>query len=273
METFPGTFARLLALVDMFPHYFFGSTADLPIVGGSILNHDHFQGGKQVFPMEKSPAYASFNNKKYPGVSVQAVRWPMTCIRLTARDKEPMIGLAADLLAAWRRYDDPSYHIFSNTGGVPHNAITPIARRTEDGRYILHLVLRNNRTSDEHPLGIFHPHANLHHIKRENIGLIEVMGLFILPGRLRAELAAAAECLTGLRSLDEPAEDDPLHKHFPWVESLARVHGAALRPNDAARVLNEALCDKCVQVLEDAGVYKPYAGDAGLAAFMRGVCS
>lgn len=265
------TFSMLLEFVDLFPYYFIGSNADLPIVGGSILNHDHFQGGRCRFPMDRAPAYASYAHPAYPGVSVEPVRWPMTCLRLSSGDKDALIGLSDEILCAWRTYDDPSQEVLHATAGEAHNTLTPIAGK-ENGRYVLQLVLRNNRTTKEHPLGIFHPHADLHHIKRENIGLIEVMGLFILPGRLRGELDLLAGYLTGERNLMPPDADDPLAKHYLWIASLAQKHGTNLSQSAAERVLRDGLGQKCTRVLEDAGVFKAtQAGGAALERFLFAV--
>ncbi len=260
-------FALLLDLVEQIPHYFFGSNADLPIVGGSILTHDHFQGGQHVFPMDKAPAYAAYAHLEYPAVAVEAVRWPMTCVRLASRERDSLVSLADRLLTVWRAYDDASQDVLHETDGTPHNTITPIARKSEDGTYQLQLVLRNNRTTDEHPWGIFHPHEELHHIKRENIGLIEVMGLFILPGRLQNELAELEGVLTGDISLTEPDAQSPLAKHYPWMLELAKEHGNSLPQSAAQKVLRDALGMKCARVLEDAGVFK--ATEAGNLALNR----
>lgn len=268
MEISRRTFVKLLDFVDQFPHYFMGSNADLPIVGGSILNHDHFQGGRHVFPMDKAPAYASFVHAEFPSVRIEAVRWPMTCIRLSGEDKEPLIALADRLLTHWSTYDDPGQQVLHETDGTPHNTVTPIARRMEKG-YVLQMVLRNNRATHEHPLGIFHPHAELHHIKKENIGLIEVMGLFILPGRLLSEMEGLSGYLTGEKAMEKPAKGDPLAKHYEWVLALSESYGASLTQEEADRVLREALAKKCVQVLEDAGVFKATPeGDAALGRFL-----
>ena len=198
-----GTFERLLDFVEQFPHYFLGSNADLPIVGGSILSHDHFQGGSHRFPMDDAPARFALKAPA-PGVTAFVADWPMTCVVLEGPDRNTLVQLADDMLVAWRAWSDEENQILARTD-APHNTITSIARRT-DGGYRLSLVLRNNRTSPEHPLGIFHPHADLHHIKKENIGLIEVMGLFILPGRLLGELDGLKPFLTGERPVsDAPA--------------------------------------------------------------------
>ncbi|MDR0898313.1 MAG: UDP-glucose--hexose-1-phosphate uridylyltransferase [Oscillospiraceae bacterium] len=263
------TFALLLDFVDRFPDYFIGSNADLPIVGGSILNHDHFQGGLHHFPMDKAPAYASFTHPDYPSVAGACVRWPMSCLRLTGKDRDALIDFADKMLAAWRAYDDAAMGVLHQTDGTPHNTITPIARRLPDGQYQLQLVLRNNRTTDEHPLGIFHPHDDLHHIKRENIGLIEVMGLMVLPGRLRDELDGLAAFLTGERPLTPPNADDPLCKHYDWVCELAAREGTALPRSAAEHVLREALGARCIRVLSDCGVFPATPqGDRAMARFL-----
>jgi UDPglucose--hexose-1-phosphate uridylyltransferase len=191
------TFVRLLEFVDQFPHYFIGSNADLPIVGGSILNHDHFQGGAHVLPMARAAVDAPLAAPEASSMRAGILRWPMSALRLTAADPDVLVEAADRLLEAWRGYGDPESGILSHSpDGTPHNTVTPIARRRGTD-YELDLVLRNNQTSAEHPMGVFHPHAGLHHIKKENIGLIEVMGLFILPGRLEMELAGVSDVLTG----------------------------------------------------------------------------
>lgn len=270
MQISKRTFSLLLALIDLLPHYFFGSNADLPIVGGSILSHDHFQGGRHVFPMDMAPAYAQCTHPRHPDVTVQLVRWPMTCIRLLSAEKEQLINCADALRIAWLDYDDVSHAILSHTDSEPHNTITPIARMSEDGRYILQLVLRNNRTSEACPLGIFHPHANLHHIKQENIGLIEVMGLFILPGRLQNELLGLEDFMTGKRLLGHIESDDPLAKHVPWASEMMQKYGTALKKDEAKHILQIELTQKCANVLADAGVYTATPeGDRGLKGFLE----
>ena len=263
-----GTFERLFEFVERFPHYFLGSNADLPIVGGSILSHDHFQGGNHTFPMDAAPVRIPLANPA-EGVKAWVADWPMTCVVLEGPDKAAIIELADQMLAAWRAYSDPACDILAETD-APHNTITPVARKT-DGGYRMYLVLRNNRTSDQHPLGIFHPHADLHHIKKENIGLIEVMGLFILPGRLLSELSALSEYLTGKRAMsDAPAEDSPLFKHCEWLRGSAADTGCALSDEEAEAALHRALGVKCARVLADAGVYKHTAeGDAGVVRFLE----
>ena len=253
-------FERMFDFVDQFPHYFIGSNADLPIVGGSILSHDHFQGGRHVFPMDLAPVRAQLRCP-VSGVEASIADWPLSTIRLIGPSREKLIDLADKMLSAWREYSDPSCEILAYTD-QPHNTITPILRR-EHGSYILHLVLRNNRTSEEHPLGIFHPHQDLHHIKKENIGLIEVMGLFILPGRLISELADLEKYLRGEISA-LPAE---LEKHLSWAEELKSRPDTA---KDPGRALRRGLGEKCARVLADAGVYKnTFAGHAGLLRFLE----
>lgn len=188
------TFRKLLDFVALFPHYFVGSNADLPIVGGSILSHDHFQGGHYEFAMAKAPIEKKWVFPGFEDVDAGIVHWPMSCIRLTCADDERLVELADQILTAWRGYTDESCFIYAETDGEPHNTITPIARM-RDGRFQLDLVLRNNITTPEHPLGVYHPHAKLHHIKKENIGLIEVMGLAVLPSRLKQELFDLADLL------------------------------------------------------------------------------
>ena len=263
------SFVRLFDFVDQFPHYLLGSNADLPIVGGSILSHDHFQGGGYTFPMERAGVRFRVESPD-PAVEVCVADWPMTDIVLTGADREAVIALADRILTAWRGYSDPECGIFAETDGAPHNTITPIARRVGDA-YRLHLVLRNNLTTDMHPLGVFHPHAELHHIKKENIGLIEVMGLFILPGRLKTELAALADYLTGAQSIEcAPDEASPLAKHYAWVCDIAKRTGTKLSGEDAHTALHDALADACAQVLIDSGVYKDTeSGNAGVLRFLR----
>ncbi len=263
------SFVRLFDFVEQYPYYFLGSNADLPIVGGSILSHDHFQGGGYTFPMDRAGVRIPL---KAPcgGVEAWVSDWPMTCIVLKGECREDVIALADQMLEAWRGYSDPECGIYAETDGVPHNTITPVARM-EDGKYKLYLVLRNNLTTDEHPLGVFHPHAGLHHIKKENIGLIEVMGLFILPGRLVNELAGLEKYLTGEVEIDcVPEADSPLAKHYEWVREIASAKGTQLSADEAKEALRDALGQKCALVLKDAGVYKQDEnGDAGVMRFLN----
>ena len=210
-------FEKLFDVLDMLPHYFIGSNADLPIVGGSILSHDHFQGGHYTFAMEKAPVELPVTFAGFEDVRTGIVKWPMSVLRLTGSDPDRLCALADKILAAWRGYTDEAAMIFAETDGVPHNTITPIARRREDA-FELDLVLRNNLTTAEHPLGLYHPHEALHHIKKENIGLIEVMGLAVLPSRLDRELALLTDAILQNRDL---RADETLQKHAGWAEELA----------------------------------------------------
>ena len=255
------TFQRLLDFVRQFPHYFLGSNADLPIVGGSILSHDHFQGGRYRFAMEKAPVEQELVFPGFEDVQAGIVRWPMSVIRLRCADSGRIVQLADRILTAWRGYSDESVSIFAETEGEPHNTITPIARR-RGGDYEMDLVLRNNLTTQEHPLGLFHPHAELHHIKKENIGLIEVMGLAVLPARLKDELAQLAQLL---RSGGDLYADEATAKHAPWAEELKTRHD--FTREDADEVLRQEVGRVFMQVLEDAGVFK--RDEAGRAAFLR----
>jgi UDPglucose--hexose-1-phosphate uridylyltransferase len=252
------TFERLLDFLEQFPHYFIGSNADLPIVGGSILNHDHFQGGRHGFPEEQAPILEACTHPDYPEVHAGIVRWPMSVIRLSSQNRTQLIQLALHIFKAWGQYSDASVEILAYTKETPHNTVTPIARMSADGNYELDLVLRNNRTNDEHPEGIFHPHRNLHHIKKENIGLIEVMGLAVLPGRLREELEIIAELLVGTRTPEMITRDaaHPQHKHAAWIDELIKKYGTAMSMEAAQVALREEVGAKYLAVLEDAGVFK-----------------
>lgn len=262
-----GTFRRLFDFVEQFPGYFLGSNADLPIVGGSILNHDHFQGGNYVFPMDKAPLKATLK-APIPGIRAGILDWPMSCLCLRGDSPQALIDAADQVLTAWRAWTDESCGILSQSAQSPHNTVTPILRR-EGGEYKLMLVLRNNRTTEEFPLGIFHPHAPLHHIKKENIGLIEVMGLFILPGRLKTELKELEGYLTGAKALVCPKEEESAYKHYAWIQELAARYGTALTPEEAAEALRREVAQVCAQVLRDAGVYKQTeAGLRGMMAFL-----
>ena len=259
-------FAKLLDFVEQFPHYFVGSNADLPIVGGSILAHDHFQGGRYVFAMERAPVETPFVFPGYEDVEAGIVKWPMSVVRLTADDPERLIGLADRILTSWRVYTDADAVIYAETEGVPHNTITPIARRRGE-RYELDLVLRNNLTTEEHPLGLYHPHAELHHIKKENIGLIEVMGLAVLPARLKTELAAVADKLVK----GEDLRADPLTEaHADWAEGFAPSY--TITADNALDIVYKETGLVFAKVLEHAGVYArtPEGQDAFLR-FLRQV--
>ena len=254
-------FGKLLDFVGQFPHYFVGSNADLPIVGGSILAHDHFQGGHYTFAMAKAPVEMPFAFPGFADVTAGIVKWPMSVIRLSGKDPQRLIELADRILTAWRGYTDEAAVILAETDGVPHNTITPIARM-RDGAYELDLVLRNNLTTPEHPLGLYHPHAELHHIKKENIGLIEVMGLAVLPARLKAELAAVAEGLVSGADLHK----DPLtEKHADWAEGFRGKY--TITRDNALDIVEKETGLVFAQVLEHAGVYK--RTPEGKAAFLR----
>jgi UDPglucose--hexose-1-phosphate uridylyltransferase len=270
MRISPATFARLLDFVELFPHYFVGSNADLPIVGGSILNHDHFQAGRHTFPMEKAVVTEWFPIAGESSVRAGMVRWPMSVLRLRSTDRHALLRVGANVLVRWREYSDADSDIRAYTEGTPHNTITPIARLRDDGEYEMDLVLRNNRTSDEHPDGIFHPHQELHHIKKENIGLIEVMGLAVLPGRLQEETASIVAMLSGRQPYDPSAlanSDHSLHKHAAWIAELVGKHGTSNGLSEAEAILQAAVGDKFYAVLRDSGVFK--ADDPGQEAFRR----
>ena len=254
-------FGKLLDFVRQFPHYFVGSNADLPIVGGSILAHDHFQGGRYTFAMEKAPVETPFTFPGFEDVEAGIVKWPMSVIRLDCADPERLIELADRILTAWRGYTDEAATIFAETDGVPHNTITPIARMRE-GRFELDLVLRNNLTTPEHPLGLYHPHAELHHIKKENIGLIEVMGLAVLPARLKDELAAVAAALVSGADL---RADERTEKHAAWAEGFRDRY--TITADNALEIVQKETGLVFAQVLEHAGVYKRTA--EGQEAFLR----
>ena len=252
-------FEKLLDFVTLFPHYFVGSNADLPIVGGSILSHEHFQGGRYCFPMERAAVEQQVCFTGFADIRAGIVNWPMSVIRLTGADRVRLAKLADKILACWRGYTDEEAFIFARTGDTPHNTITPIARRRGED-YELDLVLRNNITSEEHPLGVYHPHAELHHIKKENIGLIEVMGLAVLPARLKRELAELAEVL--LRGGVLTGE---LAKHALWAAELQMRH--TFTAENIHGILEQEVGKVFAQVLEHAGVYK--RSEAGRAAFER----
>lgn len=253
------SFERLLSIVEQFPGYFAGSNADLPIVGGSILTHDHYQGGRHVFPMELAPLQQSFRFQGFEDVKAGIVKWPMSVIRLTSDSKEDLTELADKVLLAWRQYSDPSVQVLAESDGTPHHTITPIARK-RDGQFELDLVLRDNQTSPEHPDGIYHPHKDVQHIKKENIGLIEVMGLAILPPRLKEEVEQVAAYLVG--------EDVSVADyHQEWADELKESNPDLTDKEQALEIVQESVGKIFARVLEDAGVYKQT--EEGQAAFMR----
>ena len=253
------SFERLLAIVEQFPGYFAGSNADLPIVGGSILTHDHYQGGRHVFPMEVAPLQKSFTFAGFETVKAGIVQWPMSVIRLTSDSKEDLTELADKILLAWRQYSDPSVQVLAESDGTLHHTITPIARK-RDGQFELDLVLRDNQTSTEHPDGIYHPHKDVQHIKKENIGLIEVMGLAILPPRLKEEVEQVAAYLVG--------EDVSVADyHQEWADELKESNPGLRDKAQALEIVQESVGNIFARVLEDAGVYKQTK--EGQEAFMR----
>ncbi len=251
MEINGKTFENLLAIVEQFPHYFVGSNADLPIVGGSILTHDHYQGGRYRFPMDDAPVIEHFSLDEFPDVTSSIVKWPLSVVRLEGSNQASLQKAAELVLEKWRAYSDSTADILAFSDETPHNTITPIARRNGDN-YILDLVLRNNRTSAEFPDGIFHPHPDVQHIKKENIGLIEVMGLAILPPRLKEELEEVREFLAGERDSVNPI-------HSEWAEKLKQKDEPVSVEDEVGSIFQ--------RVLEDAGVFK--MNDDGLAAFKR----
>ncbi len=257
-----GTFCKLFDFVKQFPHYFVGSNADLPIVGGSILSHDHFQGGHYEFAMAKAPVEKSFTIKGYEDVEAGIVNWPMSVIRLSGENTERIIELADHILETWREYTDEDAFIYAYTDNEPHNTITPIARKRGD-RFEIDLVLRNNITTEEHPLGVYHPHAKLHHIKKENIGLIEVMGLAVLPARLKGEMEQLSEAILAGKDI---RSDEVLEKHADWVEEFLPKY-EKVDAGNVHDILRKEIGLVFTQVLEDAGVYK--RTEEGQKAFMR----
>ncbi len=260
------TFVKLFDFVKQFPHYFLGSNADLPIVGGSILSHDHFQGGHYTFAMEKAPIIKEFTVKGFEDVTAGIVKWPLSVIRLQCKDEKRIIDLAEHILNAWRGYTDKEAFIFAETDGEKHNTITPIARKRGE-LFELDLALRNNITTEEHPLGVYHPHAHLHHIKKENIGLIEVMGLAVLPSRLKNEMEQLADYIVNGKDL---RKDEALEKHADWVEAFSKNYDK-IDSSNVDEILRQEIGKVFCEVLECAGVYKNT--DEGLDAFMRFVNS
>lgn len=256
------TFVKLFDFIKLFPHYFLGSNADLPIVGGSILSHDHFQGGHYTFAMAKAPVIRSFTVKGYEDVTAGIVKWPLSVIRLQCADESRIIDLADHILRIWRGYTDPDAFIFAETDRQPHNTITPIARKRGD-LYELDLTLRNNITTEEHPLGVYHPHAALHHIKKENIGLIEVMGLAVLPARLKSELELLKEYILEGKDI---RSNDSIEKHADWVDEFLPNY-PEINASNVEEILQQEVGKVFCQVLEDAGVYK--CTPEGMEAFER----
>ena len=259
MKIDKAAFEKLLDFVTIFPHYFIGSNADLPIVGGSILSHEHFQGGRYTFPMERAPIDRKIQFSGFDDIQAGIVKWPMSVIRLRGSDRKRLVELADKILGSWRGYTDADAFIFAETKGEPHNTVTPIARRRGDD-YELDLVLRNNITTEEHPLGVYHPHAELHHIKRENIGLIEVMGLAVLPSRLKQEMSDLERAILE----GDPLPED-LQKHARWLDELKSR--CSFTPENTEMILKMEVGKVFAKVLSHAGVYKRDA--EGIAAFER----
>ncbi len=262
MSINPQTFEKLLGFVEAFPHYFVGSNADLPIVGGSILTHDHFQGGHYTFAMAKAPIETEIKFEGFSDIEAGIVKWPMSVIRLRSQDTKRLCALAERILSAWREYTDEEAFIFAHTEGQPHNTITPIARKNAD-KFELDLVLRNNITTDEHPMGVYHPHAELHHIKKENIGLIEVMGLAVLPARLKEELAALGDAIVNGEDL---TANSLTASHATWAYEFLKQYDE-VNADNIDKIIKDEVGKVFATVLEHAGVYKRNA--EGKAAFMR----
>ena len=256
-------FEKLFDFVSKFPHYFIGSNADLPIVGGSILSHEHFQGGNYTFAMAKANIEKEYKIKGFEDVTVGRVKWPMSVIRLRSADTDRLVELADNILTKWRGYTDEAAFIFAETDGEPHNTITPIARKNGD-MYELDLVLRNNITTEEHPLGVYHPHAELHHLKKENIGLIEVMGLAVLPARLKNEMQQLADVLV-TKGVSAVRSDPVLEKHADWAEDFCSRR--TVNADNVHEVIRDEIGKVFAKVLEHAGVYK--RTPEGEAAFDR----
>ncbi len=262
MKIEKAAFVKLFDFVRAFPHYFLGSNADLPIVGGSILSHDHFQGGHYTFAMAKAPIEREVTVPGYEDVEAGIVKWPLSVLRIRSKDEKRLIELADHILGKWRGYTDEAAFIFAETDGEPHNTITPIARKVGEV-FELDLTLRNNITTEEHPLGVYHPHAKRHHIKKENIGLIEVMGLAVLPSRLKEEIELLAEYITEGKDI---RSNEKIEKHAEWVEAFLAEYDNVTKEN-VTDILKKEIGNVFVEVLEDAGVYK--CTEEGREAFMR----
>lgn len=255
------TFKKLLDFIGLFPEYMIGSNADLPIVGGSILSHDHFQGGRYEFPMAKAEIETPLEFVGFDDVYAGIVKWPMSVIRLRSENDTHLVELASKILEAWRGYTDEDAFVFAETEGAPHNTVTPIARMRE-GAFEIDLVLRNNIATKEHPLGVFHPHEELHHIKKENIGLIEVMGLAVLPARLKQELHVLADAIL---ADEDVSENELIAKHAKWAERLKSKH--VFNRGNVVSILRDEVGSVFLKVLEDAGVFK--RDSHGKEAFLR----
>lgn len=269
------SFERLVDFIDFLPNYFIGSNADLPIVGGSILSHDHFQGGNHDFPMAKSEIEKEFKLQNYPDLKCGILKWPMSVVRISGKNRNEIVEASEKILNTWKTYSDYQLGIHSFTEDTPHNTVTPIARM-RNGKYEMDLVLRNNRTSDEHPMGIFHPHSEVHHIKKENIGLIEVMGLAVLPGRLKDEMKALISALKSEKSLEIIEKNEELKKHLHWIkEILAKYENIIVKSEkEIGEILKQEIGKRFSTVLEHAGVYKrDEKGIEGFTKFMNSLYS
>lgn len=267
MEMNEHTLDQIFSFVQQFPHYTCGSNADLPIVGGSILTHSHFQGGSYVFPMTKAGIKQPIQSAQHPGVQAGILNWPVSTVRLCGKNAGEVKAAAADVMNTWRTWNDADAEIQAFTGETRHNTVTPILHREPDGTYVLDIALRNNRTSEQYPDGIFHPHPQWHNIKKENIGLIEVMGLAILPSRLKQQSAAICDILTGKAPNTSREDGSPLAVHTDWIDQLIARYGTALAPEQAAEAVRREIGLVFSHVLEDAGVFKQTA--EGGKAFMR----
>ena len=256
------TFRKLFDFIKMFPHYIIGSNADLPIVGGSILTHEHFQGGRYNFALNKADVEEKFSISGYENVECGIVKWPMSVIRLTGEDTDSLIKLSEHILEKWRNYTDEDSFIFAETDGERHSTITPIVF-TKNGKYVIDLVLRNNITTEEHPLGVFHPHKNLHHIKKENIGLIEVMGLAVLPSRLKNEMAMLKDAILTGKDISGIEE---ISKHTEWVNEFTEKY-SSINEENIDEILHKEIGEVFLNVLKDAGVFK--RNESGKKAFKK----
>lgn len=261
------TLEQIFSFVEQFPHYTCGSNADLPIVGGSILSHAHYQGGCYVFPMTKANIQTPLKAKSFKHVSAGILNWPMACIRLISESKEELLAAADVIMETWQSWDDPVVDIRSHTGDTRHNTITPILHKDQDDRFVLDIVPRNNRTSEQYPDGIFHPHAEYHNIKKENIGLIEVMGLAILPSRLKEQSLAIADILSGKAANTSRQEGSSLAVHANWIDELVAKYGTAVPESEALEIVRKEIGIVFSHVLENAGVFKQDA--QGHAAFLK----
>lgn len=262
MKIEKSTFVKLFDFVKMFPHYFLGSNADLPIVGGSILTHDHFQGGNYTFAMANAPIIKEFSVGDFHDVKCGILKWPISVIRLESENLDSLINLGNHILEVWRNYSDEEYFIFSETDGTPHNTVTLIAR-IKDGKFQVDIALRNNITTKEHPLGVFHPHENLHHIKKENIGLIELMGLAVLPARLNKEMDILSDYILNNKDI---RSNEEIKKHADWAYNFIPKYKSITKDN-INEILQQEIGKTFVKVLEDAGVYK--CTPDGMKGFMK----